>query len=491
MTKLFSDNRRRFLLSACAGVLLAGMIGCSGAQNRDPKTLSGVSLPENWQQTVAVNDTATPDPKTGEGDNPGGDKPHPLQTNKLTRWVADFNDPGLMLLLDRVLVQNPGLAAEAARVEQAGAGQVQADAALYPTLDLTGSLTRRQTGDRQSDDSSVSLKAGFELDLWGRLSAREREASMNFASARAGFSAAALDLSAETAIGWFNLVTQKQLLKLYQRREDTLQNALKVVEQGYRNGIRSAADLQQAERNLQQEQAGVAAQQQVLKEQIRRLQLLLGHYPDGRLLNEQGLELPVLPELAVRLLPSELLSRSPHLQQSWLDLLAADAALAAANRERFPRLSFTADVDQNVDWNLMASLTQPLFNAGKLAAAEDQAAARVRQSEKTYLRDLFAVFADVENALMQETTLKRRYQLALQSEQSAREQVARVLSEYQLGLSPMDTLLSAQKAMLDAQAQRIELQFQQLENRVTLYRLMGGDFSAGADSDAPDLRQSL
>lgn len=464
-----TNGRVNRLCQGGVALALAALVGCSAYEQRQQPDTQSLGVPQQWQEPAV---------SPVKRDN----SISVLARTAQTRWIKSFNDLGLTLLVEQVLSNNSGLAAEAANVQRAGAGQVQAKAALYPTLDLTGSVSQSQRSDVQVSDSSVSLKAGFELDLWGKLSAREQEASLNYAVARAEFSTATLQLTAEAATGWYNLITQKQLLELYLRREDTLANALTVVEQGYANGLKEVTDLYAARDSLQNERDTIAAQKQRISEQVRALQVLLGRYPDGRLLSDAGLQLPELPAFSSQVLPSELLSRSPELQAQWLSLLAADAGLAAANRERFPSLSLTASVDQNIDWNLMASLTQPLFNAGKLAAAEDQAAATVEQKEKRYLQSLFATFADVENTLMQETTLQHRYGLAESYLTSARQSAALALSQYQLGLVPLDNLLAAQKNMLDAEAQLITLRYEQFANRIELYKQMGGDTRAVARS---------
>lgn len=473
--------------------IFIALVGCSGVKNREQPDFEQLGVPQQWQGTASPgSDPNAPLQLMSQEPSDSGSLYSPLvATTAQTRWVKSFNDPGLTLLVERVLSNNAGLAAEAAKVQSAGAGQIQTESALYPTLDLTGSISRNQTGNVTRDQESISLNAGFELDVWGKLSAREKEASLNFAAARADFTQIALDLSAEAATGWYNLIAQKKLLELYKRREDTLSNALKVIEQGYNKGLKAIDDLYSARNNLQAEKDNISAQKQVITEQVRALQVLLGRYPDGRLLSDSGLDLPDLPAFKSELLPSELISRSPSLQSQWLTLLAADAGLAAANRDRFPSISLSASVDQNIDWNLMASLTQPLFNAGKLAAAEDQAEANVQQQEKLYLKAVFSTFADVENALMQETTLEHRYAIANDNLATARQSTALALNQYQLGLTELDALLSIQKSMIDTEAQVIRLQNQRLANRISLYQLLGGDTRPVVSRDIPKPSDAL
>jgi outer membrane protein TolC len=98
--------------------------------------------------------------------------------------------------------------------------------------------------------------------------------------------------------------------------------------------------------------------------------------------------LPVLTDPIPSGLPSELLTRRTDVQEAWLNLLAADADLAAAHKARFPSLSLVGsagvasvefadllDTDLSV-WSIAGGVTQPLFNAGRLEAAGGTAVSR-------------------------------------------------------------------------------------------------------------------
>ena len=103
------------------------------------------------------------------------------------------------------------------------------------------------------------------------------------------------------------------------------------------------------------------------------------------------------------------------------------------------------------------------------------------------------VFADVENALMQESTLQQRYRISENNLQIARQTTTLTLSQYKLGLVQLDSLLAVQKNMLDAEAQRLDVHYQQIKNRIELHRLMGGSTepSMMASQGEPDISETL
>lgn len=465
-------SKRQTLTSVFGALIISAMtfaiIGCSNTAQRTALDLRTLEVPAQWQSVQEHQSAPITTPLSS---------PHPLAQSQQTGWIYQFNDPALVEWVQTALEKNPGLLAKAAQVRQSEQGVKISGASVYPSLDLTASRRRVESDTIQSTTDSLSLDARYELDLWGKLSAQAQQANYSYAATKASFSSATLALSAEVASAWYRLILQQELLVLAQQREDTLNNALLVVQQAYQRGLKSATELQSAQTALQQERATGVQQKQALSEQVRVLQQLLGRYPNGDPTLAKGLNLPILPAFQLQTLPSELISRQPDLQSAWLSLLAADAAMAMANKARFPSLAISASVNQHLDWSLMASLTQPLFNAGKLAAAEVQAGEKVQQLEKEYLQALFSAFAKVEDALLSETSLQHRYQLAETHLENARRTTAIQLSQYQLGQIELSQLLATQKTMIDSQAARLELQHQQIQNRIRLYQALGGQFS--------------
>ena len=215
--------------------------------------------------------------------------------------------------------------------------------------------------------------------------------------------------------------------------------------------------------------------------------MLLGDYPDGKL--ETGAALPLIETPVPTGLPSELISRRPDLQQAWANLLASDAAVAIAHKQRFPRLVLVAsggDVSEDLDsllngtplaWSILGNLTQPLFNAGRLKAQEQQARARLVQAENQYLDSLYRAFSEVENALSRSRSLQTRYRVVLDAEKNAVAGLNLAFEQYQRGLVSYTTVLEAQRRAFDIQSGVIELRNQLLQNRITLHLALGGNFN--------------
>jgi len=400
-------------------------------------------------------------------------------------WLDEFNDPTLNALIDEALRKNPLLAATRQQLLAAEQQVRVTGAGRYPQLSLE--LGARKLENTERSDS-LDLSLGWNVDLWGKLSADQRRAEFNRAAAEAAYREQRQQLAASLARNWFALQEARMLLALYTRRQDNLRESLEIIESGYRQGLNEALDLYLARNNLHAEAAKVAQQQQTLSELQRELERQLGRYPAAQLITDA--ELPLIDTTIPAGQPADILSRRPDLQQQWLELLAADAALASAHRDRFPSLSLNAGMGGssdalsnllsagNLSWSLGASLVQTLFDAGRKAAVQEQTLAQRREQEQRWLDALFTAFVEVENALSARQSLQQRHAQYLQAEENALNAESLAFEQYRSGLESYTTVLEAQRRSLDAQTSVINLRRQLLDNRIELHRALGGRFAA-------------
>src|SRR5690606_25594545 len=108
----------------------------------------------------------------------------------------------------------------------------------------------------------------------------------------------------------------------------------------------------------------------------RRLQELMGRYPDGTLRAEG--ELPALGQLAAAGAPADLLERRPDVLAAENRMRAAGFRMHEARAAMLPRLTLTGtagnsgqgitDIDDSANMisNLIAGITMPIFRGGAL-----------------------------------------------------------------------------------------------------------------------------
>ena len=407
-------------------------------------------------------------------------------------WLAQLGDAELSGLVDVAVQRNYQLAQLAADVEAARQAVIISGAPRLPELSLSFVPSRRRVISNQfgvtraSGNFELGVDLTWEADVWGKLRDIEKQASLNLLAAQARYEDNRRRLAGRVARAWFNVVGAGELLALLRERLANLEEDLDIIESAYNQGLTGALDIYLARTITDQERARIAAQEQALAENRTALQLLLGDYPDGSL--ETARSLPVIDAPIPAGLPSDLVSRRPDLQQAWMNLLAGDAAVAIAHKQRFPRITLVAsanDVSSDLTsllngtalaWSALGNLTQPLFNAGRLKAQEQQARARLVQAENSYLDRLYQAFSEVEDALSRNRSLQTRYRVTLAAEKNAVTGLTLAFEQYQRGLVPYTTALEAQRRAFDIQSGVIELRNQLLQNRISLYLALGGDF---------------
>ena len=450
---------------AAASLLVVAIAGC--ASSAISPTTTDLATPEEWVRDA------------DEG---------AVQQN----WLESFDSSELNALVGEAVQNNYELEQERARLRQAEQAVTVARADRLPEFDFSLSGTRRgfedNSGTRVTANSfTAGVDGRWEVDLWGRLSQQQQAAELQYMAQQARVQLAERELAADTAGALFRVMEAQQLLEVAERRLENVSQFADIVESGYRQGLNDALDLYLARNTVEREQASLAQQRQTVFETIADLQLALARYPDGKM--RVAGELPVITDDIPAGLPSELLTRRTDIQEAWLNLLAADAELAAAHKARFPSLVLVGSggattVDfanllegDGTSWSLLGGLSQPLFQGGRLAALEEQAREQVRIAEQAYLDLVFRAFADVENAISQSAALSERYQSFLDAERNAGAALTLALEQYQRGLVDYTTVLESQRQFFDAEATVVELRNELLQNRISLYLALGGEFS--------------
>ncbi|MDG1750042.1 MAG: TolC family protein [Thalassotalea sp.] len=450
------------------GVTTSLLLACSNTSELN-KNLKNINLPATWQGSTDKFDVK---------DN----------------WLLQLGDPKIQQLVKSALTSNHQLKIQAYNVEIQKQQLIVSGSTLWPSLDLSlrSGRSKNNSLDTYSNSNSIDLNLSYELDLWGKLSDADQQANLNYLAEQANFQHNKQQLVADVIITWFSIVEAKKLLSLYESRVENSRQNLDIIESSYNSGLGSALDVYLTRNELNNELTRVSEQQTATAKLVRKLERLVGEYPKGELLvNDQ---LPLLSDDIPLGLPSDLISRKPQLMASWYQLLAKDAGLAYAHKQRFPSISLTASLgDSNNDiekllsgsslaWSLFGNLSAPLFNAGRLEANEEKMRLTLKQGEQQYLDTLYNAFSTVENAITEEKGLKHSYQTMLSAKNNA--EVAATLSfeQYQSGLVTYTTVLDAQKRAFDAQSNLIQIKNRLIANRIQLHLALGGDFTVSEES---------
>jgi len=406
------------------------------------------------------------------------------------RWWRQFEEPRLNALMATAFADNLDLARTRARLDQATAALGVSRAGQWPTLTLQGESRRESSpgffGRDTGTSHRLSLAAGFELDLWRKLASRTEATRLDFAASREEVKTLYLTLSAQIADLYFLAVEQRAQLALADRNIAAFADTLQRVRRRYREGLVPALDVYQARQSLAAAQARRPDFVNRLAQTEHALAVLVGRYPGERVAGKVSV-LPAIPEQFPAGLPSQLLTRRPDVRAALLRLKASDARIAAAIADRFPSFNLlgnyghqdtafsTGDIVGSF-WNIALDLAQPLLDGGRRRAEVERSRAVFRENLANYRQSVLTAFQEVEDALVANRTDERRI-ARLEERVAASEAALRLaLDRYLQGLSDYLPVLTAQGAQFDAQSQLLAARRQLVADRITLARVLGGQW---------------
>lgn len=413
----------------------------------------------------------------------------PIAVSDTVQSWTGFDHSELKQLIAQALKNNLALKQQAYQLAISKQQAIQQKAPLWPGLDFSLSRSRSQSNRPVSykDTSQASLSLSYEVDVWGKLSAQSRQAAFNYLVQKSSFIQAQHSLIAQVINTWLNVIKTRQQIALAKQRVKNTSENVTIIKSAYQQGLNEALDVYLASNELNSETSNLAQLQQTRLQTIRQLEQLLGEYPAGTL--QVTGQLPSLDEPLPAGVPSELITRKPQLQQSWYQLLAADANLAFAHKARFPSLSLSASLSDATDtlddlfspsrlaWSLLGRISAPIFQGGRLKAAEKIAELNLKQQEQSYLESLYSAFDEVENALSNSVSLEQQYRAMDKAYRHASAANRLSFEQYQQGLVSYTTVLDAQKRAFNAQNALLTIEVARLQNRVNLNLALGGDFN--------------
>lgn len=224
-------------------------------------------------------------------------------------------------------------------------------------------------------------------------------------------------LSAEVARTWYARVESWEQRDLIKRQIDTNEKILRQLEVRLGEGRGRSVDLLRQRQLVRATREQLAAAEADIGVLGNRLAVLQGRAADGAI-GATERTLPELPPPPKTGLPVDLVQRRPDVLRAFHRLRAADAELAAAVSDRYPRLNLGAslsasdgDVSKLFDnWiaSVAGDLVAPVLDAGERAAEVRRARARRAELLADYSGAVLVAIREVEDSLVRERKQRER-----------------------------------------------------------------------------------
>jgi outer membrane protein, multidrug efflux system len=408
------------------------------------------------------------------------------------QWSAVYREPELQELIRKALANNYDVRIAAQRILEQEAQVRITRSQQFPTVSVGGTAIGAALPSSLGKnfpsplvDGSFNLSAAWTPDFWGLYRRQTESARAQLLAQTWARRAVQLTLVQQVATTYLQIRALDRQLEITKEtlkvREDSV-DLTKTLESG---GSVPLSDVRQAEQLLYTATAQVPQLQQQIQQLENSLAYLVGENPgpvahqDPNALTPPPLDLPTG-------MPSELLERRPDIQQAEATLISANAQIGVARAQFFPNLSISASGGVGGDSLStifdpagktiygIGTLTQPLFEGGKLRGQLRLSEATKQEMVLNYQKTIAGAFRDVSNALIalnkQRATREQQEKLVEAAQDSTR--LARV--RYQGGSTSYLEVLTTDSNLYTAQLNLVNAQEAEALTLVQLYSALGG-----------------
>ena len=409
-------------------------------------------------------------------------------------WREFITDKRLQEVIETALKNNRDLRVAALNVERARALYGIGRASLLPSVNAAGSWNKTHVpADLSSSGSATTSErydvnlgiTSWEIDFFGRIRSLKDLALEQYLATDQALRSSQILLTSTVAQAYLALAADKEALQLVLKTLEAQEAAYKLIRKRYDVGMISELDLRRAQSQVDMARGDVARYTQLVAQDENGLNLLAGS-PIRQELLPQDLTSVSSPGNISPGLSSELLLRRPDVLAAEHQLKAANANIGAARATFFPRISITAAAgtasaelsglfkSESGAWSFTPQIIMPIFDA-RTWFAYDVTKIEKEISIAQYEKAIQTAFREVADALAERSMVNQR----VAAQQSLVEAFAETyrLSEarYTKGVDSYLSVLDAQRSLYAAQQGLIVLRLSLLVNRVTLYKVLGGN----------------
>ena len=187
-------------------------------------------------------------------------------------------------------------------------------------------------------------------------------------------------------------------------------------------------------------------------------------------------------------IPADLLSKRPDVRQAEMSLAQYFYDRNIAQAAFYPNLSLSGALGWTTGAgaivldpgsliaNLIASVSQPIFNRGAIKARRLAAEAQYKQAVYNFRQTLLDAGVEVNNALSLWETAKRRVELDKKQIVNLQAAVWNTQLLMKHGNASYIEVLTAQKNLLQVELGEVSDRFDELQSVINLYHALGGGF---------------
>ena len=403
-------------------------------------------------------------------------------------WREAFTEPRLAALIDEALLHNSDLQTAHLQVQAAKAALRSAKGELFPSIGLAASKGKSRFKNDEftaiSSGYNLGAEASWEIDAFGRMRNAKRAAAATVEEQMAYEQAVRTELIATVATAYYQLemydaqiADTRSIISSWEESIATQRILLEV-------GEATSDDVDQSEAAKLEAESTLEELLLQLRQAENALCATLGRpcqHIERDSLGSSCIAINNIPSINIRSL-----AQRPDVRQAEAVLKAAFYATNEARAALYPSLSlsgsigWTNDIGEIVDpagWltNALGSLTQPLFQGGKLRAEVKRAKAEQEAAKVAFRQTVLEAGREVNDIMATEQYARRAISLSEQQVEKLSHiaDASKLRMQYDEDVNYLQVLL-ARQALLEARLQLLAHRYEMIDAHIRLYKALGG-----------------
>lgn len=400
-------------------------------------------------------------------------------------WQEIFRDAKLQSLIEEGLANNVDMQAAILRVEEAKVMLTSARLSYLPSINLApqGTLSSFD-GSKTSKTYQLPVAASWEIDLFGKLLNANRNQKAAYLQSKYAQQAVRSQLICGIANIYYSLLMLDRQVEITTETSAIYKENVRVMEAMKIAGMTTEAAVAQMRAASHQVEASLMDLKRQVRETENSLAVLLAKAPQT--IERSTLDEQVMPEELTAGIPLQLLENRPDVKVAEMTLASAYYTTNQARAAFYPGLNITGTAGWTNSAGAMVvnpgkvlltaigSLTQPIFNNGKLIANLKVSKAEEKIAQMNYQQAILKAGQEVSDALFLYETQNKK----LQEDKGQVEQLDKAVTYtkalFQSGDATYLEILTAQQSLLSAQLSEVADNFQRMQAVINLYSALGG-----------------
>ncbi|WP_459415439.1 TolC family protein [Flagellimonas marinaquae] len=399
-------------------------------------------------------------------------------------WIKELQDSVLTDLIAEGLAHNSQIIIAQEKLNQIEIALDISGSNLYPSVNAVGGTSTSLN--TANNLNSLSFKANWELDIWGKNKSGFEADKRTYFSAKYRYDRLKQSIAALIAKSYFLTIAgslQQEKFKLLLENTERLRDIINL-----RREIGTANDLDLSNINLEinQLQGKLVAVDNSLVQAKRALELLLGRYPKGEIATKT--DFPRLNNPVPETLPLQLLENRPDILASHYQIESAFLEVQEAKAARLPSLNISSSfgvASSNVKvvnslfsnplLNVGGGLVTPIFNGGKLKRNVEIQNSRQKQAVEEYASNVLNALNEVETSWANLHAYASQFSFEDRAKKELENNISLTEKQIEQGISNNYVLLQKKRNLLQNEIGLITLGLNYIVERINLYMALGGN----------------